>query len=344
MVADLVIDADGHCQEPVDGLVAWLPPEYASRAPLTFKGRDGYTRTLIEGRLGARLGGLGSSVNGPFAPHIVRSRDGMRDPVQRLPDMDEEGIDVAVIFGTPIALTVNGLQDKGLAAAICHAVNRWLVEEYSRPTPPSEGRRPDSLPGPARRGEGAGVPGRQNGIVSAMLPDERLRHQSGRPPLRPDLRGSAGNRACRCRCTRRRATTASTAMGRDGRRDGADGEVCLRPHHGVRVRAADRAHAHDRRRGLRPVPAAPVAYMEGGAGWLPFWAERLDEHQRSCARSGRTCSAGRRRSSPASRSASPASRRSRRCRTCSSTSEHAGHVRLRLRALGLRVPQFGATC
>jgi predicted TIM-barrel fold metal-dependent hydrolase len=22
-----------------------------------------------------------------------------------------------------------------------------------------------------------------------------------------------------------------------------------------------------------------VAYMEGGAGWLPFWAERLDEHQ-----------------------------------------------------------------
>ena len=34
-------------------------------------------------------------------------------------------MDVAIIFGTPIALSVNGLQDKGLAGALCHAVNRW---------------------------------------------------------------------------------------------------------------------------------------------------------------------------------------------------------------------------
>jgi len=26
-------------------------------------------------------------------------------------------------------------------------------------------------------------------------------------------------------------------------------------------------------------PRLKVAYMEGGAGWIPFWAERLDEHQ-----------------------------------------------------------------
>src|SRR5438309_211593 len=65
---------------------------------------------------------------------VEPSRPGMSDPVQRLPDMDEEGIDVAIIFGTPIALTVNGLQDKGLAAALCHGVNRWLVE-YCAPEP-----------------------------------------------------------------------------------------------------------------------------------------------------------------------------------------------------------------
>jgi len=52
----------------------------------------------------------------------------MRDPRQRLVDMDHEGIDVAIIFGTSIALTVNGLQDKALAGAICHAVNCWLLE------------------------------------------------------------------------------------------------------------------------------------------------------------------------------------------------------------------------
>jgi hypothetical protein len=65
-----------------------------------------------------------------FAEHIERSRPGMTDAVKRLPDMDEEGIDVAVIFGTGIALMVNGMADKPLAAAVCHAVNRWLVEEY----------------------------------------------------------------------------------------------------------------------------------------------------------------------------------------------------------------------
>src|SRR4030095_4061240 len=47
----------------------------------------------------------------------------------------EEGIDVAVIFGTSIALMVNGMADKPLAVAICHAVNRWLVEEYIAPDP-----------------------------------------------------------------------------------------------------------------------------------------------------------------------------------------------------------------
>src|SRR6266852_2634271 len=85
MHVPLVVDADGHCQEPEEGLAQWMPKE-------------------------------------------LGSRPGMRDPRQRLVDMDHEGIDVAIIFGTSIALTVNGLQDKALAGAICHAVNCWLLE------------------------------------------------------------------------------------------------------------------------------------------------------------------------------------------------------------------------
>src|SRR5258707_11411919 len=134
MSVGLVVDADGHCNEPVAGLAEWLPREYASRAPVVVKDNLGQTRKIIEGRLWARSEGVGPSVSGPFAPHIRQSRPGMEDPVQRLPDMDEEGIDVAIIFGTPIALTVNGLRDKGLAAALCHGVNRWLVE-YCAPEP-----------------------------------------------------------------------------------------------------------------------------------------------------------------------------------------------------------------
>ncbi|HLI29129.1 MAG TPA: hypothetical protein VKZ60_18835, partial [Chloroflexota bacterium] len=135
MSVDLVIDADGHCSEPEEGLARWMPPQYASRAPVRIKDNLGQPRILLEGRVWAKSEGLGPGVSGPFAPHIRLSRPGMRDPHQRLADMDEEGIDVAIIFGTSIALTVNGLMDKGLAGAICHAVNRWLLEEYCAVAP-----------------------------------------------------------------------------------------------------------------------------------------------------------------------------------------------------------------
>src|SRR5207249_899315 len=116
---------------------------------------------------------LGSGVQGPFAPHIIGFRPGMREPDKRLVDMDEEGIDVAVIFGTSIALTVNGLEDQGLAGAICHAVNRWLVEEYLAPDRKrlkGVGLIPcQDPPAAARELEYLGQH-RADGVVSAMLP------------------------------------------------------------------------------------------------------------------------------------------------------------------------------
>ena len=136
MATHLVIDADGHCYEPDVGLVKWLPKEYAHLAPNRVTDSSGYSHLMIEGRLaGRRRWGGGADRGAVFADHIERSRPGMTDATKRLPDMDEEGIDVAVIFGTAIALMVNGMADKPLAAAICHAVNRWLVEEYIAPDP-----------------------------------------------------------------------------------------------------------------------------------------------------------------------------------------------------------------
>ena len=134
MATRLVIDADGHCYEPDVGLVQWLPKEYAHLAPNRVTDSSGYSHLMIEGRLaGRRRWGGGADRGTVFADHIERSRPGMTDATKRLPDMDEEGIDVAVIFGTSIALMVNGMADKPLAAAICHAVNRWLAEEYIAP-------------------------------------------------------------------------------------------------------------------------------------------------------------------------------------------------------------------
>ncbi|HKX49752.1 MAG TPA: amidohydrolase family protein, partial [Candidatus Binatia bacterium] len=136
MARDLVIDADGHCYEPDSELAKWMPKELAHLAPNRVTDSSGYSHLMIEGRLAARRRWGGGADRGEvFASHIERSRPGMTDPLKRLPDMDEEGIDVAIIFGTSIALMVNGMADKPLAGAICHAVNRWLVEEYLAPDP-----------------------------------------------------------------------------------------------------------------------------------------------------------------------------------------------------------------
>jgi uncharacterized protein len=136
MPTPIIIDADGHCNEPDSELAEWMPKELAHLAPNRVTDSTGYSHLMIEGRLaGRRRWGGGVDRCAVFADHIQRSRPGMIDPLKRLPDMDEEGIDVAVIFGTSIALMVNGMADKPLAAAVCHAVNRWLVEEYLAPDP-----------------------------------------------------------------------------------------------------------------------------------------------------------------------------------------------------------------
>ena len=59
MTADLVIDADGHCNEPVDELAKWMPAEYARRAPANITDHAGQGYQLVEGRLAVAHGGLG---------------------------------------------------------------------------------------------------------------------------------------------------------------------------------------------------------------------------------------------------------------------------------------------
>ncbi len=41
MAVDLVIDADGHCIEPLEGLAKWMPAEYADRVPVATKDAQG---------------------------------------------------------------------------------------------------------------------------------------------------------------------------------------------------------------------------------------------------------------------------------------------------------------
>ena len=215
MHTDLVIDADGHCNEPWEDLTPWMSPEYHHRAPVGFNDRHGTSRMYVEGRLSTRAEGLGPGVSGPFAPHIRGGRPGGRDARQRLTDMDQEGIDVAIIFGTRVALSVNGLRDKELAAVLCRAVNRWLLEEY--------------LPIDSKRLKGVGLipcqdrlrPSRSwsgsSSIAKMALsaPCSQSTSTASTSATAASIRSTnlPRPRACRLRCTRRPVMMASTASG-----------------------------------------------------------------------------------------------------------------------------------
>src|SRR5713101_5673998 len=278
MAVDLVVDADGHCDEPQDDLARWLPDAYQSRGPRRVRDNLGQPRTLVEGRIWGNSEGLAQSVSGPFAPHIKHSRPGMSDPLQRLPDMDEEGIDVAVIFGTAIALTVNGLRDQGLAGALCHAVNQWLVE-YCAADPKrlkGVGLIPCQDP-PAAAKELEYLA--QHGIVSAMLPNNVYGINLGDRRFDP-IYATAQDIGM--------PLSVHPQTGHDGEYGrwgvmGAGSER-MEKYSYVHITAftfeLQIALMHMIGEGVFDrFPRLKVAYMEGGAGWIPFWAERLDEHQ-----------------------------------------------------------------
>src|SRR3954454_10854305 len=127
----LVIDADGHVYEGNVDLSARMPEQWRSHAPVRMKDNQGNSRIMLEGRIWSASQGPGPGVSGPMTEKARGYRAGMVNPVARLKDMDEEGIDVAVLFGTQIALTVNGLMSGELATVLCHAVNEWLLEYCS---------------------------------------------------------------------------------------------------------------------------------------------------------------------------------------------------------------------
>ena len=280
MARNLVIDADGHCYEPDSELAKWMPKELAHLAPNRVTDSSGYSHLMIEGRLAARRRWGGGPDRGEvFAAHIERSRPGMTDPLKRLPDMDEEGIDVAIIFGTSIALMVNGMADKPLAAAVCHAVNRWLVEEYLAPDPKRlKGVGLIPLQDPAAAVKELEFLAQQRSIVTAMLPTNvygiNLGHRMFDPvyaaaqeigmPLsvhpQTEHDGQYGVWGVMGAGSERMEKYSYVHM------TAFPFELMIALMHLIGEGVFDR------------YPKLKIAFMEGACGWVPFWAERMDEH------------------------------------------------------------------
>lgn len=114
----VVVSADSHVMETEDLWKDRLPSEFKDRAPRLWYDEEGFSHLEAEGR-NLDVPGLNTM--------LVEGREGIRDPVARLRDLDLEGVDKEIIFPQR-TLSLVGLQDLALREACMRAYNEWLSD------------------------------------------------------------------------------------------------------------------------------------------------------------------------------------------------------------------------
>ena len=119
------VDVDGHVFETPEMWDEYVEEGFHDRRPILVQDNWGKERWMIDGNLRTTRG------RGSWNPDSVReascTRPGGYDPKQRLPDMDMEGIEIAVLYPS-LGLSMIGQEDEKLAGALCRAYNTWLAE------------------------------------------------------------------------------------------------------------------------------------------------------------------------------------------------------------------------
>lgn len=119
-----VIDADAHVYEDT---ARWLALAELRPDWLGFTSSGGHTVYAVEGQPFPRQEGLGRGAPIDASTNPAAAAGAWNVP-QRLADMDDEGIDVQVLYGS-FTIGVTSYRDAGLAADVAHAYNDWLLDD-----------------------------------------------------------------------------------------------------------------------------------------------------------------------------------------------------------------------
>jgi uncharacterized protein len=136
----LCVDADGHVLEPRNTWINYIDPSFRDRAIRIAIDKRGDEVLLIDGRplevMRNGLAGLGG-INLDPAEAIDRTTNlryedgcppGGYDPAARLEVMDDEGIDVAMLYPTIGICWEGHVTEPALATAYTRAYNRYIVD------------------------------------------------------------------------------------------------------------------------------------------------------------------------------------------------------------------------
>ena len=122
-----VIDIDGHVREADDLWERYLEPPFRARAPKIEKVANGQLLFLLEGKRHHRKPDESpfrtKSDNSPVNEH----RDLATDPSERLKDMERDGIERGMLFPSA-GLYLPSVEEEPYAAALCRAYNNWLYD------------------------------------------------------------------------------------------------------------------------------------------------------------------------------------------------------------------------
>ena len=266
----MIIDSDAHINESLDELVERLDAPYRSRAPRLLKDTLGLTRILMEGQLypDPRLRQRHSrSVEGK---DLGGTHRGAADPAARLDDLDIDGIDAQVVYGS-LGLALTTIRDTEFAVAMARA----LYDYYAHFCDTS----------PTRLAAMAALPAQD---VAAAVDElrrsvEELGHVGGTVP--PTVAGKELDDAALAPLFAEAArldVPISVHWG-NGSHLPAAGTERFDTHFMVHAIG----HPFEQMIAMASIVCGGVlddhrtlrvGFLEAGCGWVPYWVERLEEH------------------------------------------------------------------
>jgi len=266
-----VIDADGHGGEPL---------RWRRRIPDEFKSQMiEYVRSMKATYTGLPGGGMQVSDHNPREPHLSdddldfepEMRQGMYDPAARLEDMDLEGIDTTVMF-PPGSGEEWALGDAKFSAAVCSTLNDARAEYAA--FAPDRLKLVAKLPmiEPSAAAEELERCVTEHGYVG-MVTAQHIQNRNLDDPAF-DVVWEVAERLGVPVCAHGGGQAPGQVPVAIDRFD-----TRLEKHAVTHPFGAMLALMSFTVGGvLARFPKLRVAFLEAGAGWLPFWLERLDEH------------------------------------------------------------------
>jgi predicted TIM-barrel fold metal-dependent hydrolase len=266
----VVIDADGHVEEDLVALVDAIPAALRQHALRFVAESGGHVTYQIEGRLWRSKypfpGGLKNHVSAGG-----ERREGGRDPEVRLQVLDDEGIDLAVLY--PSVGQMFGLHENpDIVAALCTAYNDWLAGYCA-----TDGDRlvgvallPQHDPSLAAAELERAVSG--HGFVGGVIRPNKI---GGRTVDHPDfdVLWATAQRLDVPVGLHEAYLSGIDTVGMDRMPSYAGAHVI--------------SHVFEQMTGMlvttlagvfERFPALRIGFLEAGCGWAPTWVDRIEEH------------------------------------------------------------------